>query len=307
MDDVEPGGRLRFVFLVGAPAQERHARLAIESLRAFGGALADSPVWVFHTCALGPSAGGASPGLGALDRVDIVHLQAEGRAAGYFFAAKVRACALAEAMADQEGVRSLVWLSPESLIVQPPLLFALGEAYDAAFRTVHHRNVGSATREPLDPFWQRIYDAVGMHDAPFTTESFADPQALRPYFNSHCFALDPAKGICRTWWALFEELACDRAFQETACREELHRVFLHQAILSTLVARDVPRARLRLLPPTYSYPLHMHDQVPAQRRARSLDDLVCPVHEGDLALGDLAVSQSLRAWLVAHRALCEDS
>jgi hypothetical protein len=143
---------------------------------------------------------------------------------------------------------------------------------------------------------------VGIDKAPFTTESFADAQPIRPYSDSHCFSIDPAKAVCRAWWALFQELACNAAFQAGPCRDELHRVFLHQAILSALVARNVPRARLCLLPPSYSYPLHMHDQVPPDRRAPSLEELICPVHKGTLTLGDLTVSQASHDRLAAQGA-----
>ena len=38
-------------------------------------------------------------------------------------------------------------------------------------------------------------------------------------------------------------------------------------------------ARSRILPPEYSYPLHLHDRMPPPRRARSLDRLVVSVYE----------------------------
>jgi hypothetical protein len=299
----EAPAETRFVVLVGASSQVPHARLAIESLRAFGGPLAACGVWVVHTDRIDPAQGTPLANLGASDGVNLVQLALHGPARGYLFAAKVRACAVAEALAAQAGAESLVWLSPESLIVQPPLRFLLERGVDAAFRTVHHRNIGSLARESLDPFWARIYRAVGVEEAPYTTESFADRQSLRPYYNSHCFAVRPSLGLCRAWWDLFEKLVVDKGFQQAACSDTVHRVFLHQAILSTLVVREVAHSRLCALPPGYSYPLHMHREVPDDRRARSLDELVCPVHEGELDLSDLEVSPALRTWLVARRAI----
>jgi hypothetical protein len=36
---------------------------------------------------------------------------------------------------------------------------------------------------------------LGIDDMPYTIESFADGQTLRPYFNTHCFAFNPAAGM----------------------------------------------------------------------------------------------------------------
>lgn len=55
-------------------------------------------------------------------------------------------------------------------------------------------------------------------------------------------------------------MVTDEAFQAGPCRDELHRIFLHQAILSTLVAKQLDWERVRLLPPEYNYPLNLSDR-----------------------------------------------
>ena len=194
----------------------------------------------------------------------------------------------------------MVWLSPSCLIVRPPALFDLAPPLEAAFRTVHHRNIGPPAEEPLDDFWEGVYHSVDLDDAPYTIESFADRCNIRPYFNTHCFSIDPDKGLCGAWAARFEELVADRDLQEGPCQDPLHRIFLHQAVLSALVARELPREHLRLLPPEYSYPLHMHGQVPPARRAGSLNELVCAVYEEDLCLDGISVYEPLRSWLLGR-------
>jgi len=296
--------RTRFFTLARTPHQEHCARLFIESLRAFGGPWRHCPVWVFFA----PKANGIPDRYQDIANVELVPLENEGLCQIYF-ESKVRACARAEQMAGSE-IRSLVWLAPESLILNPPALLDLVQSHDgalaqisrdlavgAAFRTVHHRNVGSLAGEPLDDFWQTIYRAVEIDDAPFTIESFADLTTIRPYFNSHCFAIDPAQGIGHTWWACFEQLARNETFRSGPCQDQLHQIFLHQAILSTVVAKKLGRARIRLLPPAYSYPLHMHAQVPPPRRASALNDLVCAVYEDRIPLDGIAIREPLRTWL----------
>jgi hypothetical protein len=231
------------------------------------------------------------------------------RAAGYWFNAKVQAGACAEELAEPE-VRSLVWLAPESLIVQPPLLFDLdaspdAPAYVAALRTVHHANVGSPAGQPLDAYWAAVYRAVGLDEALYTTRPFIGDRELRPYWNTHCFAVDPARGLLRAWREVFTAMVADTAFQAGPCRDVPHRVFLHQAVLCALLARELAEEEIRALPPEYSYPLHMHaqvlaarcDQVPVAQRARALNDLVCAVYEEELPLEGMAVREPLRSWL----------
>jgi hypothetical protein len=63
----------------------------------------------------------------------------------------------------------------------------------------------------------------------------------------------------------------------------------------------VPADRIRLLPPTYSYPYNLHASVPAPHRAKVLNDLVTVVYEDRLPelgrSGDIEVREPLRSWL----------
>ena len=191
---IEPASTC-FTSLVRSPEAGRRLRLMINSLRAFGGPLSQCPVWVFWG--------------GGYDPVELkgeyfekravawFRLEGEDSLPDYYFAQKVKACAQAEEMAGA-GIKSLVWLDPNCLIVQPPELFDLHPAFSAAFRPVHIQNVGSRIDQPMDEFWSTIYRATGVQDAPFSVQSFVDSQTLRPYFNTHLFSIDPiARGVSR--------------------------------------------------------------------------------------------------------------
>jgi hypothetical protein len=289
----------RLVLMFRSEAGERLARIVVDSLRTFGGPLRDSPVWaLLLDPAREPQ---ALAGVAGVERIPVAVPDAY---RGYPFAEKVAAYAWAEELAGPE-VRSLVWLDLDCLIVNPPLLFDLGPAVDAAFRPVHHRNVGSPAGEPLDDFWAGVYRALDVDDLPYTVESFLDGQPLRPYLNTHCFALNPAKGLGRAWWAAFRALAADEAFQAGPCRDDLHRIFLHQAILSTLVAKLLDWQRVRLLPPEYNYPLHLLDEIPAALRPPSLNSLVTVVYEDTSPWSRIDIQEPLRTWLQARLPLGE--
>jgi hypothetical protein len=281
-----------FLILFRSEAGERLARIVIESLRTFGGPLRDCAVWAF---VLDPDrVSDALPGIKGVDRFP---LAIEESFPPYPFAEKVYACAQAEAMAGP-SISSLVWLSLDCLIVNPPVLFDLGSAFDAAFRPVHHRNVGSLAHEPPDDFWQEVYWAMEVGEMPYTVESFVDGQMLRPYFNTHCFAFNPTTGLGRAWWEHFKSMVTDEAFQAGPCRDNLHQIFLHQAILSTLVAKRLDRERIRLLPPEYNYPLNLLNEMPPDRRAPTLNSLVNAVYEDAFPWTEIEVQEPLRSWLM---------
>ncbi len=218
----------------------------------------------------------------------------------YPFGGKVLACARAEEKAPAE-VQSLVWLDLECLVVQQPLLYDLGDEFDAALRPVHHRNVGLSPAEPLDAFWEGICHALGIQDVNLTVDSFIGSERLRAYFNTHGFSVRPGLGIFHRWNELFERLVCDKPFQETACRDEIHRIFLFQALLSALIASSVDQQRIRILPPTYNYPYNLHDRVLGGQRAAALNDLVTLTFEGRIihpkAMTDIEIREPLRTWL----------
>lgn len=165
-----------FVTLAYSTRGGQRARLLVDSIRSFGGALSQCPIWLFE--ADQPEAPGSNL---AGEGIHVFRSRVPDSVGHYPFSEKVYACAQAEAMANSQ-VQSLVWIDPGCLVVNPPLLFSLGPASDAAVRPVHIRNIGLAPTEPLDGFWTKIYETVGVKDIQATVESFVDIQHIRAYF-----------------------------------------------------------------------------------------------------------------------------
>jgi hypothetical protein len=295
-----------FITKVRTPAGRAAARLLIESIQTFGGEMSGCAIWVFATDPQNePCRDLASP------QVRVLPLSVPEAVRHYPFGDKVLACARAEALAPT-GVQSLIWLDLNCLVVQPPVLFDLGAVFDAALRPVHIRNVGLSPSEPLDVFWKGIYAALGVDDVHSTVDSFVDRQRLRAYFNSHGLAVRPTRGLFQRWYEHFEQLVCEKEFQATACQDDSHQVFLFQAIFSALVASSLDGQRIRILPAIYNYPYNLQDQVPEDRRAVALNDLVHFTFEGRTlhpnAVTDIQIREPLRSWLEARvAALLETS
>ena len=289
-----------FLTLVRTIGERTGARILIDSIRSFGEAMSQCPIWLFE----------ANPQIAPCQSmenmgVQVLPLSVPDTVKHYFFADKVYACAQAEALATMK-VQSLIWIDPSCLVIKPPLLFDLGQSFDAAVRPVHIRNVGLPPTEPLDGFWKKIYKAVGVKDVQTTVEIFVDVQRIRSYFNSHAFAINPSKGALSQWLDCFEALVCDQGFQSSSCKDERHQIFLHQAILSALLTTLLDPKRIRILPPDYNYPYNLHQSVPLDRRALALNELVCIAYEdrplNPQVVDDIIIHEPLRSWLVTNTA-----
>jgi len=291
-------GQTVFLTRVSTVGQRSRARLLVDSIRSFGGALRHCPIWLFEADPQEAPCGDLE-GAG----VQILPLAVPDTVKHYWFAAKVYACARAEELAAPE-VRSLVWLSPDCVIVNSPLLFDLAPSFDAAVRPVHVRNVGLPATEPLDDFWRKVYETVGVYDVQDTVESFVDAQRIKAYFNSHALAVNPSRRLFRRWFEHFESLVCDNELQSDSCQDARHQIFLHPAVLSALIVSLLDPGRIRTLPPDYSYPYNLHQRVPPDRRAVALNDLVCVAYDersmDPELMADIEVREPLLSWLSVH-------
>ncbi len=291
-------GQTVFLTLVSTNHQRTKAGLLIDSIRTFGGTLSNCPIWLFETNSASASCGELA---GEITRV--FPLNIPDTIKGYYFADKVYACHQAEEMALPD-VRSLIWISPDCLIIQPPTLFDLYPAFEIALRPVHLQNIGLLADQSLDEFWKSIYHAVGVEDIQSTVQSFVGAQHLRAYFNSHAFSINPNLGLMSKWFECFESMVLNSELQSRICQDEAHQIFLHQAIWSALIVTSLAPVQIRTLPANYSYPYNLHQVVPAERQAEALNDLVSIAYE-DRSLNpecvkDIRINEPLRSWLLHH-------
>jgi len=279
-----------YITAISSQVEAQQVNLLIKSLRKFGGRLGEYPVWIFCTDMK------YSVSFSESDTLKLFDLKMDLPLRSYPLAEKVFACAQAEEM-TRSDVGSLVWLNPDCLILNPPDLFGLRDQYDAAFRPVHILNVGSPANGPIDGYWRRVYEVLGVDQIPYTIESFVDGQEIHPYFNTHCFAINPSKGIMQAWRAFFVTLLLDKEFQDEYCQDELHQLFLHQVVLSALLMKSIKKDRLLMLPPEYSYPLHLQEKLPATKRIDSINQLVCMVYEDTILLDGINILEPILSWL----------
>ncbi len=143
---------------VGSSNDVRQAALMIDSLRTFGGSMSDIPVLVFED-----EDHPVHRGEFSWEGVTVHGLARPEGVVPYTLDSKVYACATAEELL-QDNCESMIWIAPDCMIVNTPILFQLGDDCDGALRPVHITNIGSLAEKPADAFWEGVFQAAGVDD-----------------------------------------------------------------------------------------------------------------------------------------------
>ena len=289
-----------FACLAGTDAQARHALLLAQSLRAFGGSLAGSPVMALVPVG-GVLAAELEAGMQVCGVTAVPFALAEPLNA-VLLAERAAGAAQAEAEA-QEIARCLVWLDSDSLIVREPIGLRIPPEARIGCRPVDLRLLGSPWEEKPDAFWEAIYEGCGVErDRIFRVSTTVEGQAIRAYFNAGCLVVRPEARLLRRWQATILTLVGRDEFRALSGREGL---FFHQAVLAGTLLSTLRQDEIAELPPTVNYPLHLHERVPMGRRPGRLSELETCRYESVFAHEDWAsrvpVDEDLRGWLEARR------
>lgn len=284
-----------FVTTISSPSERGRVQMLVDSIRTFGGPFRESEMWIFDVSPQRDLCGRMG-----VDRVEAFPLELPSGTASYPFAGKVTACARAEEMIAAANL-TLVWISSDCLVLNPPDEQALTSPYQTAFRPVHIQNIGSSWGEPINEYWRMIYQSVGLEKAPFSVTSFVDQVKLRPYFNSHTFSIQPSLGLMNRWLELFRQFVADETYQEGPCQPFQEKVFLHQALLSALVISELEEGEIRILSPPYSYPYNLQGDIPQDSQVGDIGKLVSLTWEGRTLdprqVEDMEIGEPYRTWL----------
>ena len=290
---------LVFLTVAMSPQEEHYASILIDSIRDFAGPYRNCEIYV------------AQSGRERLPCEDlkargarIVTLEIDDRVRGYPLADKVYACAQLESMIGS-GSQVLVWMNPECLVLRPPIELILRPSEAIAVRPVHIKNVGSPISEPANDYWLAVFKALGADPArAFTVESFVDRQKIRAYFNCGTMSIHPERELCQAWKESFERLALDKAFQQSL--DKRHALFLHQVVFSAVLVARLQPSEIKMLPPDYGFPLHLHGELPSERKSRSLNDLTTVIYEEYFQdpnwADEIGIQEPLKSWLTSRLA-----
>lgn len=290
---------ISFAFLVDSDETEEQAAALSRSIRDFGGALRTSQI-----IAVRPKQSRPSRRWNALkDDLQIIEsvFTMDTELSALPFAAKAVAAGHAESQVAGSG-DLLAWMDSGALVIREPAELLLDGDHVLGCSPVDHMLIGSPFSEPVDRFWEYVYRVCGVNrGSVFPVTSVVDRREIRAYFNAGLLVVKPQRGVLRAWGENVRRIYTGADVKGLLNGNTLHRVFLHQAVLSATILARVDRNEILLFRPRVNYPLHMHSDHPANRATRTLDDLVTCRYEGFFAHEDWAnvvpVSNALEAWI----------
>lgn len=264
-----------FVACIEGGVLEQQALLLFESIRRYTGRFRDCAIY-----ALSPRAGHAvsAEARRRLDELRVHYSDAllNTECPQYGSANRVAAAAHVE---ETRRHALLVVLDSDTLFLREPLEFVLPRGTDVLVRPVDLKGVSTTgSADPCDAYWRDLCRCGGVvYERVPWGESFVDRQRIRANYNGGLVVVRGGLGIMRRWADLFFRsvvqglrprpgAAVFRAGVGTVEPAAAELWGSNQAALS-LAAWSTTR-RVRLLPPTYNYPLHLHEQIaPEVRRA----------------------------------------
>lgn len=249
-----------FVICIKGGRLESEALLLAESLRAWGGGLAEAPLY-----AISPRPGeepdddavGRLRELGATYLAEPIGADFE----GVLPADKVAVAAFAERALDHQ---TLAFVDSDTVFLNEPSELVEGD-WLAAARPVDRRIAGSRGKGKNEPYWQRMYEALGVRGRPFV-ETTVGQMPIRAYWNTGLLAVRRETGLFAAW-----ENALATLFE----REVVHRrmpFFMDQLAWAAVIA-DL-HDRVRVLSHAYNYPLRHRGALVAEARELDLDEIV---------------------------------
>lgn len=251
-----------FLICVERGRLESEALLLVESLRRFGGALARAPVYAFAPRPANRPEPDTVERLAALEATYVAEDLVERFESTPTFN-KIPVCAWAERELDHE---TLVFTDTDTVFLGEPaeLDLATGD-WIAAARPVDRRISGSKGKGKNEPYWRRMYEALGVRSEPFV-ETAVGGMRIRAYWNSGLLAARRSAGLFGSW-----ERALERLYDlDLVYHRRPH--FMDQLSFAAVTA-DV-HDRMRILSHPYNYPLRHRPALAPEARDLDLDRIV---------------------------------
>jgi hypothetical protein len=232
---------LAFLICVESGRLESEALLLVESLRRWGGAWAEAPVYAF---APRPGSEPERRTVDALAAMGTTYVDEPlvARFAEMPTFNKVAVSAWAERELDHE---TLVFTDTDSVFLGEPAELAAGD-WVAAMRPVDRRIAGSKGKGKGEPFWRKMYAELGVSNEPYV-RTVVGGMRIRAYWNSGLIAAKRSAGLFAAWEGALARL------HDAGIVQKRWPHFMDQLSWAGVTA-DV-NDRVKVLPDGYNYPL----------------------------------------------------
>ena len=226
----------------------------VESLRVFGGRYANAPVWLYLPKSL------ITPETEALTQFKAVQAEiktSETPQEALWFPLATWVFASAAAEAEAEGKSAiLAWIGGDTVFLDEPAEFDLPAGKALGYRPVFHRNICQLFDEPLDSYWKRAYELMGLRESTvFPMVTPGDDDRIRPYFQAGCLVVRPERRLLREWLKMFSLLSEDPIIKEICQKDSRKRIFTFQVGLTGAFLNNLDRKEMVELSDRINYPI----------------------------------------------------
>jgi hypothetical protein len=241
---------------------EGQSILLAESIRKFAGTMKDTPIYSFHPRSGNPIAPQSQK---KFDELGVIHQQIPLNIefADYYLANKPFVCAHAEQVIDAD---ILVFLDSDKCVFQAPEAFFLPDEYNVGLRPEYGRGIGSCGKDDRnETYWKALYDLFNVEQEVFVTTPIGNKK-IRGYWNSGMVVVRRRAGIFTAWKENFIKV------MRLGIQPVQGNYMVEQSLLSVTVC--ALNQVVYTLPPSYSYPLPLHNRLAKEFKANSFDTLV---------------------------------
>jgi hypothetical protein len=251
------GVTVAFVCCIESGNLENQVRLLARSIRRWTGSLAQSEIYCVQP-RRGPDLRRET--LKELDQLEVrfSNEPLNSTFSEYKFVNKIVTCAAIEERASEDV---LVWVDSDTVFIGEPSELELAPTVAAAVRPadyVKHGSTGPGHKR--DQMWTTLYQVCGVPEPPFV-ETTIGQHRVRAYWQGGLVAVRREEGIFRNWER--DHLTAVSARVETPPSDQI--------FLPIALARVAER--LKILSPTYNYPLPRRPQLPPSLRSFQLSEL----------------------------------
>jgi len=286
----------KLIFAYFSDGLDTKVLLLAASIRKFGESLSDCPIWVLIP-EKSENVNKEIRNLFVSLNVDLIPFPTKNDPR-FPFINYVIAAAKAEFLAKEKGML-LAWLGSNTIIFNEPKNFILEGDKILGYRPVHHTNIGSFYDEPIDLFWELVYQKCNVSkDRIFPMKTHVDHNKIRPYFNAGCLIVRPEKGILQSWYNSYKKLYSEQYFKDYYNKNYIYAIFIHQAVLSGVILSTIERRELYELPFDYNYPLNLYYNCPFIYRAKNVNKLTTVRYEDLDDLKKIPIKDPLKTWLI---------
>lgn len=251
---------LGFLICVEHGRLESESVLLAESIREWGGAAADAEIYAFAPRPAFQPEPATVDKLRALG-VTYVDEPLEGLYDEFPTFNKVFVSSWAERSLSHE---TLVFVDTDSIFLNEPTELLEGD-WVAAARPVDRRIAGSRGKGKNEPYWQRMYEALGVTEDPYV-ETTVGSMRIRAYWNSGLIAARREAGLFTAW-----ERALVTLYERDVIYWRMPQ-FMDQLSWAGAVANF--HDQVKVLPDAYNYPLRQRGGLDDAARGLDLDEIV---------------------------------